>query len=195
VRQVEEQLSIITNVPVKISIHLSLDRELVDDVLHVDSKMFREELRYNSWDLIKRAENAGFFLLMVRQEKEPLAFFFGYEDLKFPGGFYGDDMASLIEGKGLGASLFTLVHIYCYENGYSHFSCHAEEVDERGRKLVDWYRNVAEMELIKASAKEGDLLRVALTSGHINWMYHRHILGERNYTITGAATRMSEKNA
>jgi len=49
-------------------------------------------------------------------------------------------MASLNEGIGVGSSLFTLVHIYCYENGFTHFSCHSEEVDESGRKLREWYK-------------------------------------------------------
>ncbi len=180
-RRVEERLGCLVGEPVKITAHLALDRALIDDVLRIDSHMFREELRYTVWDLIKRGEREGFFLLLVRRGKEPLAFFFGYEDVELPGGFYGDDMASLVEGKGVGGSLFTLVHIYCYENGHTHFSCHAEEVDEKGRRLRDWYKTVAEMDLVKTSREEGDLLRVKLTPEHINWMYHRHILGERNY--------------
>jgi hypothetical protein len=181
VKKVEDRLGTLLGDPVKISVHLTFDRALIDEVIRVDSHMFREELRYTVWDLIKRGEKEGFFLLLVRQRREPLAFFFGYEDVEFPGGFYGDDMASLIEGKGVGGSLFTLVHVYCYENGYTHFSCHAEEVDEKGRRLRDWYKTVAEMDLVKASQEEGDLLRVELTPEHINWMYHRHILGEKNY--------------
>ncbi|HIH88035.1 TPA: hypothetical protein HA344_02350 [Candidatus Bathyarchaeota archaeon] len=181
VRKVEDGLGTLLGDPVKISVHLTFDRALIDEVIRVDSHMFREELRYTVWDLIKKNEKEGFFLLLVRQGKEPLAFFFGYEDGEFPGGFYGDDMASLVEGKGVGGSLFTLVHVYCYENGYTHFSCHAEEVDEKGRRLRDWYKTVAEMDLVKTSQEEGDLLRVELTPEHVNWMYHRHILGEKNY--------------
>ena len=180
-RRVEERLSTLLGSPVKISVHVVLDRVLIDEVLRIDSRMFREELRYTVWDMIRRGSKEGFFLMMVRQGREPLAFFFGYEDAELSGGFYGDDMASLIEGKGVGGSLFTLVHIYCYENGYTHFSCHAEEMDDKGRRLNEWYRTVAEMERVRASSTEGDLLRVKLTPGHVNWMYHRHILGEKDY--------------
>jgi hypothetical protein len=89
-------------------------------------------------------------------------------------------MASLNEGMGVGSNLFTLVHIYCYENGYNHFSCHSEEVDESGRKLREWYRAMG-MYLVETTPEEGDLLRVELTPGHVNWMYHRYILGDRQY--------------
>jgi hypothetical protein len=180
-RRVEERLSTLMENPVKISVHVTLERALIDEVLRIDSQMFREELRYTVWDMIKRGEKKGFFLMIVRQGKEPIAFFFGYEDEELPGGFYGDDMASLVEGKGVGGSLFTLVHIYCYENGYTHFSCHAEEMDEKGRRLNEWYRTAAEMKRVRTSSTEGDLLRVELTPGHVNWMYHRHILGEKDY--------------
>jgi hypothetical protein len=181
VRHVDERLGSQLGGQITISVHVTLDRPLIDDVLKIDNRMFREDLRYTVWDMIKRGEKPGFFLMMVREGKEPIAFFFGYEDDELPGGFYGDDMASVSEGKGIGGSLFTLVHIYCYENGYTHFSCHAEEVDDKGRRLRDWYKTAAGMDLIRVSEKEGDLLRVALTPGHVNWMYHRHILGEKGF--------------
>ncbi len=180
-RQVEVKLGEQLGGSVKVSIHVAFDRPLIDDVLRIDNRMFREELRYSVWDLIKKGDKPGFFLIMVREGREPIAFFFGYEDDELPGGFYGDDMASIVEGKGIGGSLFTLVHIYCYENGYTHFSCHAEVMDDKGRRLNDWYKTAAEMEIVRTSPEEGDLLRVELTPGHVNWMYHRHILGEKDF--------------
>ncbi|MCX6649605.1 MAG: GNAT family N-acetyltransferase [Candidatus Bathyarchaeota archaeon] len=179
-RRVEERLSTLLGEPVTISVHLSLDRRLIDDVIKIDSHMFREELRYDLWDLMSRSERRGFALLMVRRGKEPLAFFFGYEDPDLPGGYYGDTMASLAEGRGVGSSLFTLVHTYCFENGYSHFSCHTEEVDEKGRKLRDWYLAMG-MDHVETTEEFGDLMRVKLTTEHVSWMYHRYILGEKQY--------------
>ena len=180
VRRAEERLGSLLDETVKISVHLSFDSKLIDDVLGIDSRKFRTELRYTTWDLIKRGDKEGFILLLIHAGKEPIAFFFGYKDVDFPGGYYGDDMASLNEGMGVGSSLFTLVHIYCYENGYNHFSCHSEEVDESGRKLREWYRAMG-MFLVETTPEEGDLLRVELTPGHVNWMYHRYILGDRQY--------------
>ena len=180
VRRVEERLRCLLEETVKIKVHLSLDRNLIDDVLGIDSRKFREELRYTTWDLIKRGEKEGFALLLVNAGKEPVAFFFGYEDVTLPGGYYGDDMASLNEGMGVGSSLFTLVHIYCYENGYTHFSCHSEEVDESGRKLREWYKAMG-MYLVETTPKEGDLMRTELTPEHVTWMYHRYILGDKQY--------------
>jgi hypothetical protein len=181
VRRAEEKLGVLLGESVKISIHLSLDRGLIDKVLSIDSLKFRAELRYTTWDLIKRGEKEGFAMLLIHAGNDPIAFFFGYEDIEFPGGYYGDDMASLNEGMGIGSSLFTLVHIYCYENGYTHFSCHSEEVDESGRRLRDWYKAMG-MYLVGTTAEEGDLLRVDLTPEHVTWMYHRYILGDKLYT-------------
>jgi hypothetical protein len=179
VKQVEARLGALFGETVKISVHLSLDRKLIDDILKIDSKKFREDLRYNVWDLIKRRDREGFALLLVDAGKEPIAFFFGYEDPELAGAYYGDDMASLNEGKGVGSSLFTLVHIYCYENAYTHFSCHTEEVDEIGRRLREWYQAMG-MYLVETTG-DGDLLRVELTPQHVTWMYHRYILGDKQY--------------
>jgi hypothetical protein len=179
VRQVEDRLGALLGESVKISVHLSLDRKMIDDVLRIDAVKFREELRYTVWDLIKRGDREGFALILVKAGKESIAFFFGYEDPELAGAYYGDDMASLNEGKGVGSSLFTLVHIYCYENGYTHFSCHSEEVDESGRKLREWYKAMG-MYLVETT-EDGDLLRVELTAKHVTWMYHRHILGDKQY--------------
>jgi hypothetical protein len=179
-RRVEEKLSTLLSEPVKISVHITLDRKLIDEIIKIESSMFRDELRYSFWELMARSEKPGFVLIMVRQRREPLAFFFGYEDSELPAGYYGDTLASVIEGKGVGSSLFALVHIYCYENGYSYFTCHTEEVDEKGRKLRDWYIAMG-MDYISTIPEHGDLMRVKLTLGHSNWMYHHNILGEKHY--------------
>jgi hypothetical protein len=128
--KVEERLGNLLGEPVKISVHVSLDRKLIDEITEIESTMFRDELRYDLWELIAKSRKHGFVLIMVRQGKEPLAFFFGYEDMNLPSGYYGDTLASLAEGKGVGSSLFALVHIYCYENGYT-TTCHTEETDEK----------------------------------------------------------------
>ena len=179
-KQVEEKLSKLLDEPVKVTVHVSLDRQQIDDIIRIESDMFRDELRYNLWELMEREGRPGFALIMVRQAREPVAFFFGYEDSELPCGYYGDTLASVIEGKGVGSSLFALVHIYCYENGYNHFTCHTEEVDEKGRKLRDWYIAMG-MNYISTIPEHGDLMRVKLTPDHANWMYHRHILGEKQY--------------
>ncbi len=179
-KRVEERLGTLLGEPVKISVYVSLNRKLIDEIIKIESNMFRDELRYSLWELMTRSEKPGFVLIMVRQDSEPLAFFFGYEDPELPGGYYGDTLASIVEGKGVGSSLFALVHIYCYENGYNHFTCHTEEVDEKGRKLRDWYIAMG-MDYISTTSEYGDLMRVRLTPGHANWMYHRHILSEKQY--------------
>jgi hypothetical protein len=179
-RRLEERLGSLLGENVEISVHLSLDGKLIDEIIKIESSMFRDELRYSLWELMAKSEKPGFTLIMVRQGREPLAFFFGYEDSELPGGYYGDTLASVIEGKGVGSSLFALVHIYCYESGYSHFTCHTEEVDERGRKLRDWYLTMG-MDYIETTHEYGDLMRVRLTPEHVNWMHHRHILGEKQY--------------
>jgi hypothetical protein len=177
---VEDRLSNLLGESIKINVHVSLDKNLIEEIISIESSMFREELRYSFEELMARSEKPGFVLIKLIRGCETLAFFFGYEDPDLPGSYYGDTLASLIEGKGVGSNLFALVHIYCYEKGYSHFTCHTEEVDEKGRKLRDWYIAM-EMKHINTTNEYGDQMRVTLSKPHINWMYHRYILGEKQY--------------
>jgi len=178
IRQVEERLGNLFGAQCNISVHVFLDDRLADEVHRIDSNMFRDELTYSIDELRKKGEKRGFVLMVVRSGMEPVAFFFGYEDPDFEGSYYGDTLASVVEGKGIGSSLFSLVHIYCYENGYTHFSCHTEEMDEKGRRLRDWYLG-AGMEYLGTHPKEGDLMRVKLTLQHASWMHKRFIMGEK----------------
>ncbi len=178
IRQVEEKLGNLFGAQCKIGVHVFLDDRLAEEVQRIDRSMFRDELRYSVDELQKKGEMNGFVLIVVRFGIEPVAFFFGYEDPNFKGSYYGDTLASVVEGKGIGSSLFSLVHIYCYENGYTHFSCHTEEMDEKGRRLRDWYLG-AGMQYLGTHPKEGDLMRVKLTPQHASWMHRRFILGDK----------------
>ena len=179
VKAAEERFTRIVGEPCTISIYSKLNDNIEGIVKGIETQQFRKELRYSHEEFLFRSRKKGFTLIMVRGYEKTLAFFFGYEDEDLPGGFYGDTLASLIEGKGLGTTLFTIVHLYCYFKGYSHFTCNTEERDEKGRRLREWYKATG-MEYIKTDPKEGDLMRVRLTKEHITWMYRRFILGDKN---------------
>jgi hypothetical protein len=178
VMQVENRLTLLFGESCHIEVKLLIDAKLIDEIIEIESVTFRDELKYNKWEIIERARRKGFILLTLHLGKRLVAFFFGYDDPDLSGGYYGDTLASIIEGKGVGSSLFSLVHIYCYENGYSHFTCHTEEYDEKGRHLRDWYI-ASGMTYLGTHSEEGDQMRVRLTPQHARWMYHRFILGEK----------------
>jgi len=177
-RDAERVLTERVGSPIEIKVEVTLDRPLIGEIMRIEESAFREELRYSLWELIDRGRRDGFALITIREGRELVAFFFGYADPEYVGGFYGDTMASTSEGRGVGSLLFTLANIYAFEGGYTHFSCNCEERDEKGRRLRDWYVR-AGMEYIGTDPKEGDLMRVALTSEHLTWMYKRFILDEK----------------
>jgi hypothetical protein len=61
-KQVSEKISQLLGAPIEISVHISLDRKLINDIIKIDSYMFRKELSYNFWELIARNERPGFAL-------------------------------------------------------------------------------------------------------------------------------------
>ncbi len=178
VRQVEDRLTHLFGESCYIGINLVIDAKLTDEITEIESLTFRDELKYDRWEIIERARRKGFILLTLHVGKRLVAFFFGYDDPDLVGGYYGDTLASIVEGKGVGSSLFTLVHIYCYENGYSNFTCHTEKYDEKGRHLREWYI-ASGMTYQGTHPEEGDQMRVELTPRHTTWMYNRFILGEK----------------
>jgi hypothetical protein len=177
-RLVKEKIASLTSSPVRIMIYNRLTPRILGEIMRLEKAGFREELQYTQGEIIERSHRSGFTAIIPESPNGALAFFFGNDDPDLPGGFYGDSLVSSAEGKGLGGSLFALVHLYCYHAGYTHFSCHAETVDEKGRRLREWYE-AAGMHLVSSNSEEGDLLRVELTKEHTAWIYRRFILGEK----------------
>lgn len=116
VEEAEKRLSRVLNSRCRINVHNDLDEELMKTIQDIEKEKFSEDLRYMREDLILRKGKKGFICLTLEVEGKSIAFDMGYEDEE--GIFFSDDTATLIEGKGIGRTLFALEILYSHELGY-----------------------------------------------------------------------------
>ena len=133
-RQAEKKLSRILDGRCCIKVHRDLTDELLSAIETIDHKKFRRELWYSRTELDERKRSPGFLCLTASLDEVIIAFDYGYDDEE-KSTFYSDSTATLIEGKGVGTTLFTLEIIHSYENGYRFTKLSTEEIDEKGRQL------------------------------------------------------------
>lgn len=142
-RAAEKRLSSALGAQCKVRIALSMDDELFETVMEIDSEKFRPELQYSLEELRERDHKGGFVLFLVVCGGRPVAFLSGYDDPVDRSRFYLDTVATIIEGKGIGTILVTLALIYCFETGYGKVKLYTEEMDEKGRQLRKFYENLS----------------------------------------------------
>jgi GNAT superfamily N-acetyltransferase len=177
-RQAESKLSKVTDSACTINVHVSLDEHLMSTIKAVEEAAFRAELRYDEAELRDRVCRRGFVAIIVQCLGKPLGFIYGYDDPEVEGGFYGDTLASTVEGKGVGSTIFTLMLLYCYDNGYKFFSLHTEDMDEKGRQLRRFYEALG-AEYLRTDPKDGVHMRMRLDPQRLNENYRKFILEER----------------
>ncbi len=178
-RQAESKLSKVAGSACTIGAHVTLDEGLMGAIKAVDDAAFRAELRYEMADLIDRVNRRGFVAIVAHCAGKLLGFIYGYDDPDVEGGFYGDTLASSVEGKGVGSTMFALMLLYCYDNGYRFFSLHTEDVDEKGRHLRQFYEALG-AEYLYTDPRSGVHMRMRLDPRRLNEDYRRFILEERS---------------
>ena len=67
-----------------------------------------------------------------------MAFVFGFDDPE-KGAYFSDSAATLIERRGVASVLTALETLYCIENGYVTEKMITEDLDESGRRLVEYW--------------------------------------------------------
>jgi GNAT superfamily N-acetyltransferase len=130
----ERKLSHALEKPCKIHLYRNLDENLKEIIKSIDHEKFREELRYSDYEIDARIQKNGFICLIAYLDEKPIAIDFGYDDDE-EGVFYSDVTAALVEGKGVGTTLFALELLHSYELGYIATKQSTEEMDESGRRL------------------------------------------------------------
>ena len=189
-RQAESTLSKVMGSQCTIGVYVTLDEEFMDVIKAGDDAAFREELRYDEAELKDRVSRRGFVAIIAQCAGRLLGFIYGYDDPKMEGGFYGDTLASSVEGKGIGSTMFTLMLIYCYDNGYRYFSLYTEDVDEKGRHLRRFYEALG-AEYLYTDPKYGVHMRLRLDPQRLNENYRRFILEERSRINSTASSNPS----
>jgi len=176
VREAEKRLSRVLNGRCDISVHSELDEDLMGVLEAIDHEKFRRELWYSQEELDSRRKREGFLCLTASLEGKTIAFDYGYDDGE--GTFYSDNTATLIEGRGVGTTLFVLEMIHSYENGYRHTRLSTEEVDERGRPLQHIWGRLG-FETVSADPSKGVEMMLTHTPQGIRSLYDRYVSDEQ----------------
>lgn len=127
---------------VSITVFTHLNERMMAKLEAIDQEKFRRELWYTHDEFTEKAGKKDFMCITLSVEGDPTAFIFGYDYEGEPAAYFLDELATKIEGKGLGKILITLALIYCYELDYSSVILYTEETDQVGRRLQEFYEHV-----------------------------------------------------
>ncbi len=158
-----------------VKVHKSLNEDLIETILRVDAYKFRQELRYRREEVIEHSGNPGFILITAETNGQPLGIVYGYDEPD--GGFFLDTLASMVEGKGIGHTLATLIIIHAKNIAHSHVTLYTEEEDEQERKLRQFYLKMGFVYL-GTEVEKGDVMVLQLNNSVSERLYNRYIAGE-----------------
>lgn len=139
-RKAEVFLSERLGKPVEVRASTTLDEAALGVFESVDHRAFKEELWYSKEEIASKSRREGFIAFTVFVEGEPVGMLYGYE--LDPSAFFLDEVVALNEGKGIGKSLVRLLIHHCDMKGYREIDLYTEEVDEKGRRLREFYEGL-----------------------------------------------------
>jgi len=157
-----------------IHVHTNLNDSLIQTILQVDAYKFRQELQYRREEVIEHSNNPGFILITAECSGQPLGIVYGYDEPE--GGFFLDTLASMVEGRGIGHTLATLIILHAEEIAHGHVTLYTEEEDEKGRKLRRFYQKMG-FAYLGTDISKGDVMRLQLTPEATRELYARYIEG------------------
>ena len=138
--EAQERISRQLGRPVELVVLRGFSEAALEDITRLDNVKFREELRYSREEAASRMQRPGFLCLLVYSEGGLVAFEYGYD--MGEGVFFSDSQASLVEGRGIGSTLFALEIILQYLDGYRKVMLFTEEVDGQGRRLREFWERL-----------------------------------------------------
>jgi hypothetical protein len=155
-----------------IRVHTTLTDALIQTILQVDAYKFRQELQYRREEVIEHSNNPGFILITAECDGQPLGIVYGYDEPE--GGFFLDTLASMIEGRGIGHTLATLIIIHAENTAHNHVTLYTEEEDEQGRKLRRFYQKMG-FTYIGTDPAKGDIMKLLITPEKATELYARYM--------------------
>jgi len=155
-----------------IQIHHKLNDSLIQTILKVDAQKFREELRYRHEEVLEHSSIPGFLLILAECGGQPTGIVYGYDEPR--NGFFLDTLASMVEQKGIGHILATLIVIHAQNKGYTHVTLYTEEQDDKGRQLRKFYEKMGFVYL-GTEPRKGDVMKLQVTPEGTRELYQRYI--------------------
>jgi GNAT superfamily N-acetyltransferase len=172
-QRVQRRLEKILGQGCRIDTHQALTPDLIKTILYVDSQKFREELQYEHEEVLFHGSLRGFTLILVHCGDRPLGLVYGYDEGE--NDFFLDTLASMVERKGIGSILVTLIIIYALETNHNYVTLYTEERDEKGRKLRRFYEQIG-FKFLGSEEGKGDVMRLQLDQEKIATLYTKYIV-------------------
>ncbi len=141
-KQAETRLAEKLGESITVTCRTYLNEQLIAKITEIDHEKFRSELWYSIEELQEKSSKKDFICLIVHRGDTPIAFLYGYDDEFDPHWFFLDEIATQIEGKGIGKVLVVLLLVYCFELDYTFVSLYTEDLDEKGRRLKEFYEHL-----------------------------------------------------
>ncbi len=155
-----------------IQIHHRLNDALIQTILKIDAQKFREELRYMHKEVLEHSYIPGFILILAKCGNQPLGVVYGYDEPE--DGFFLDTLASMVERKGIGHILATLITIHAQNTAHTHITLYTEEQDEKGRQLRKFYQRMG-FTYLGTEPRKGDVMKLLITPEKTHELYTRYI--------------------
>jgi len=155
-----------------ITIHTHLSDDIIAHLEGIDHEKFRQELWYTRDEFLEMARQKDFVCFVLSVNREPVAFLCGYDYQADPQGFFLDEVATRIEGKGLGRILIILLLVYCYELGYGSVVLYTEDLDQEGRPLREFYNNLG-FSYVTTDPHLGVVMRYSIEEKALKALYKR----------------------
>jgi hypothetical protein len=161
ITRAEVKLSGVLGGPCRVAVYHGINKDLLKIISEIEDERFRSELRYSERELTIRSKKRGFTCFIVYLDERPIAFVFGFDDPE-KGAYFSDSAATLIERKGIGSILTALETCYCLEKWYTSEKMITEDLDESGRRLVEYWGRFG-FYVTKRDPKVGVEMRLDLT--------------------------------
>ena len=173
----EERISEKLGEAITISFRTYLDKKLIQEITDIDHEKFRSELWYSSEELIEKSKKKDFLCMIVNVNGEPVAFLYGYDDEFDPHWFFLDEIATRIEGKGIGKVLIVLLLVYCFELNYTYVTLYTEDLDEKGRRLKEFYEHLG-FTYMGTDPSVGVIMKYEIKEEELAKLYNRVMYSE-----------------
>jgi hypothetical protein len=157
----------------RIAVYHEIKKDLLKIISEIEDERFRSELRYSERELTNRSKRKGFTCFIVYLEERPIAFVFGFDDPE-NGAYFSDSAATLIERKGIASVLTALETLYCIENGYKSEKMITEDLDESGRRLVEYWGRFGFL-VTNRNPKIGVEMRLELTPAVVQGLLAKYL--------------------
>lgn len=158
-------------------VYTHLSDALLAKLEAIDHQKFRGELWYSHEEFLEKTRQRDFVCFVLSADGEPSAFLYGYDYAGDPAAFFLDEVVTLVEGKGVGKILITLLLVYCYELGYRYVMLYTEDTDEKGRRLRQFYEHLGFTE-VRTDPELGLVMRIEVTEDSLMLLYNRIMYSE-----------------